>query len=131
MPGSIRLGPISVTPTDVRTCRVCGCWELAACDEGCAWASADRCTACPADAPKTLPINQHHLAAAAFEEVDRDVGASGQVVTSRMVEFPNVITTIRTATRQMPEIHVYVGALEIEAGDLETAARLLNEAEPA
>lgn len=27
-------------------CRVCGCWELEACDGGCGWAEADLCTAC-------------------------------------------------------------------------------------
>lgn len=35
-----------------RTCRVCGCWDLHACDDGCAWAGADICTACHRD---TLP----------------------------------------------------------------------------
>lgn len=29
-----------------RTCRICGCWELGACEGGCAWAEADLCTAC-------------------------------------------------------------------------------------
>ena len=29
-----------------RTCRICGCWELEACEGGCAWAEADLCTAC-------------------------------------------------------------------------------------
>lgn len=29
-----------------RTCRVCGCWDLHACDGGCAWAGEDICTAC-------------------------------------------------------------------------------------
>ncbi len=116
---------------DVRTCRVCGCWELQACEAGCGWAAADRCTACPAEAAKTLPINRHHLAAAKFEEVDRDVGAIGQTVTSRMVEFPQVVTTIRTQTGQTPEIHVYVGALEIEPGDVDGIAQLLNEVEAA
>lgn len=29
-----------------RTCRVCGCWDLHACDGGCAWAGDDICTAC-------------------------------------------------------------------------------------
>tara|TARA_R110000764_G_scaffold93727_2_gene177411 strand:- start:26 stop:385 length:360 start_codon:yes stop_codon:yes gene_type:complete len=116
---------------DVRTCRACGCWELQACEGGCAWASADRCTACPAGAPKTHPINRHHLEAASFEEVDRDVGAAGQVVTQRMVEFPSVVTTIRTHRAQTPEIHVYVGAMEIPAGNIEMIADLLNQAEAA
>jgi len=34
-----------------RTCRVCGCWDLHACDDGCAWAGADICTACSRDTP--------------------------------------------------------------------------------
>jgi len=36
---------------DRRTCRACGCWDLHACDQGCAWAGADICTACHPDAP--------------------------------------------------------------------------------
>jgi len=40
-----------------RTCRLCGCWELEACEGGCGWAGADICTACapngdPDDAPE-------------------------------------------------------------------------------
>ncbi|MES2034907.1 MAG: hypothetical protein V4466_12090 [Pseudomonadota bacterium] len=27
-------------------CRICGCWELEACDEGCGWAEIGLCTAC-------------------------------------------------------------------------------------
>lgn len=29
-----------------RTCRVCGCWELAACEGGCSWVAQDLCSAC-------------------------------------------------------------------------------------
>lgn len=29
-----------------RTCRVCGCWELNACNGGCSWVEADLCSAC-------------------------------------------------------------------------------------
>lgn len=29
-----------------RTCRVCGCWELHACDGGCWWAGEDICSSC-------------------------------------------------------------------------------------
>ncbi len=116
---------------DVRTCRVCGCWELQACDGGCAWATADRCDACKADEPKTLPINRHHISAAHFEEVSRDVGASGQIVTSRMVEFPQVVTTTRTERGRLIEIRVYVGAMEILPGDVDHIAQLLNDAEAA
>lgn len=39
-----------------RTCRVCGCWDLHACDDGCAWAGEDICTACQHD----LPIAKEH-----------------------------------------------------------------------
>lgn len=44
MPGvPSMLGPV---------CRVCGCSENDACEEGCGWAEADLCTACAAgDAP--------------------------------------------------------------------------------
>lgn len=27
-------------------CRVCGCWELAACEDGCWWVEDDLCSAC-------------------------------------------------------------------------------------
>ncbi|MFN4176459.1 hypothetical protein [Phenylobacterium sp.] len=27
-------------------CRICGCWELEACEGGCGWVEADRCSAC-------------------------------------------------------------------------------------
>lgn len=27
-------------------CRICGCWELEACDGGCGWAEPGLCTAC-------------------------------------------------------------------------------------
>lgn len=29
-----------------RTCRLCGCWEMEACEGGCGWAGPDICTAC-------------------------------------------------------------------------------------
>lgn len=29
-----------------RTCRICGCWEYAACEGGCAWAGPNICTSC-------------------------------------------------------------------------------------
>ena len=29
-----------------RTCRICGCWELAACDGGCWWVAEDLCSSC-------------------------------------------------------------------------------------
>lgn len=46
----------------VRTCRVCGCTDLRACEGGCGWAEADLCTRC---AEKALPV--------AAEEPARDV----------------------------------------------------------
>ncbi|WP_374569662.1 hypothetical protein [Phenylobacterium sp.] len=27
-------------------CRVCGCWQLAACDDGCWWVEDDLCSSC-------------------------------------------------------------------------------------
>lgn len=43
-----------------RTCRACGCWELAACDGGCAWSAEDVCSTCapfvaPAEPPSPPP----------------------------------------------------------------------------
>ena len=29
-----------------RICRICGCWELHACEAGCSWVAADLCSAC-------------------------------------------------------------------------------------
>lgn len=29
-----------------RTCRVCGCWEMQACPQGCYWVAEDLCSAC-------------------------------------------------------------------------------------
>lgn len=29
-----------------RICRICGCWELEACEGGCAWVAEDLCDAC-------------------------------------------------------------------------------------
>lgn len=29
-----------------RTCRICGCWELEACDPPCSWLEGDLCSAC-------------------------------------------------------------------------------------
>ncbi|MDB5447604.1 MAG: hypothetical protein JWQ97_2921 [Phenylobacterium sp.] len=33
-----------------RTCRVCGCWEMEACDGGCWWVEDDLCSACEPEA---------------------------------------------------------------------------------
>jgi hypothetical protein len=29
-----------------RVCRICGCWELEACDGGCSWVEVDLCSSC-------------------------------------------------------------------------------------
>lgn len=114
--------------TDVRTCRVCGCWELQACEDGCSWVEADRCSACPADAVKAGPITVHHLQTASSKIVGHDAAGSAVVVTHQLVEFPNVVTTIMTRRGAAPEVHIYVGAMEVASGDLATIAVLLNEA---
>ncbi len=36
-----------------RTCRVCGCWEMRACDGACWWEEEDLCSACVLE--ETLP----------------------------------------------------------------------------
>lgn len=59
--------------------------------------------------------------------MEREVLAHGQVLTSRMVEFPDLLVVTRTHRGQMPEIRVMVGGVPIEDGDLDRAARLLNE----
>lgn len=38
-----------------RTCRVCGCCELSACEGGCSWAAADLCSRCPDNQPTARP----------------------------------------------------------------------------
>lgn len=30
----------------LRVCRICGCWQLQACQERCAWVAADLCSTC-------------------------------------------------------------------------------------
>ncbi len=32
-----------------RTCRICGCWELEACEGSCWWVAADLCSSCGED----------------------------------------------------------------------------------
>lgn len=43
----------------LRVCRICGCWELQACDPPCSWVAADLCSACvPVAAQHGLgPVN--------------------------------------------------------------------------
>lgn len=31
-----------------RICRICGCWELEACEPGCSWVAEDLCSVCEA-----------------------------------------------------------------------------------
>lgn len=31
-----------------RICRICGCWELEACETGCSWVAEDLCSSCEA-----------------------------------------------------------------------------------
>lgn len=116
--------------SDVRTCRVCGCCDEQACAGGCAWSAADLCTSCPPDAPRLWPITRHHIQAATFEVVAQEVTTGSLSVTHRMVEYPQVVTTIRTQRGEVAEIHVYVGSLEVPAGDIDMIAQLLNEARP-
>lgn len=32
-------------------CRICGCWELEACEDGCWWVEADLCSSCSEGSP--------------------------------------------------------------------------------
>lgn len=34
------------TKPNVRTCRVCGCTDMHACEGGCSWANANTCSRC-------------------------------------------------------------------------------------
>jgi hypothetical protein len=38
----------------IRYCRVCGCTDDYACDEGCEWAEEDLCSACVAKAARSV-----------------------------------------------------------------------------
>lgn len=106
-----------------RTCRACGCWELRACEGGCSWLAADRCSACP-DAPLTLPINAQHLLACKLQ-LGMDTAAPDFVV-AQSVEFPQLVMTEAHRSGADPERHLYVGAFEVPWGDFDKAAELLN-----
>jgi hypothetical protein len=43
--GRLLMGEL-YTFAGVRACRVCGCTDDAACEEGCSWVEADLCSAC-------------------------------------------------------------------------------------
>ena len=112
-----------------RTCRACGCWEMSACEGGCSWLSADRCSACP-NAPLTLPVNPAHLRAAAFHRVDyADHGGGRLRATYRCIDYPNITMTWRSDLT--PQWQAFVGALEVDAHNLATVADLLNSARKA
>lgn len=109
-----------------RTCRACGCWELGACEGGCSWIAADRCSACP-DAPLTLPINAAHVAAARFNlSLDPSLQVGAEFVVMQCVEYPQLIVSGNMSKGHEDDRHLYVGALEVRWGDLEQAAELLN-----
>ena len=120
-------------PADARTCRVCGCWELLACEGGCAWASADRCTACPADAPAVLPIAAAHVANATLVEVTRlgwktVAGEQMQRLMHRAVEYPNLVFLSTQCGEAIIRREIYVGAMAVDLiGWDAAAATLLNE----
>lgn len=113
-----------------RTCRACGCWELAACEGGCSWLSADRCSACP-DAPLTLPINEAHLFATRWVSqmsIDLSGGRVRQV--GQSAEFPTVICRFTAdAAGVVTERSLFVGVFEVPDADPARAAELLNMAE--
>lgn len=52
-----------------QTCRVCGCYELAACDVGCSWVEPDLCSACEGR-PAQLRDALDELASAAAAVVE-------------------------------------------------------------
>jgi hypothetical protein len=106
-----------------RTCRACGCWELRACEGGCSWISADRCSACP-DAPLTLPINAQHVMACRLH-LGLDAAAPDFAV-AQSVEYPQLVVTEAYRAGTDPERRLYVGALEVPWLDLDLAAELLN-----
>lgn len=118
---------------NVRTCRICGCWELRACPGGCAWATADRCTACPANGEKILPINAHHVAAATLDVV-AEVELPGGIISrsGRAREFPRLIVTKTVRGGCDVEVTAFVGALTMpDPDDLRAIADLLNLPEAA
>lgn len=114
--------------SNIRTCRVCGCWELQACAGGCGWATADRCDACPADAPRTLPVNAGHVQAVQLQSVNRAELPDGIVSeTFRAVEFPNLVVNEVRPPRGLPKITAFVGAMTVpDPRDHAAIAALLN-----
>ncbi|MDO9607263.1 MAG: hypothetical protein Q7J26_01960 [Brevundimonas sp.] len=115
-------------PADVRICRACGCWELHACESGCAWLSADRCSACP-DAALRLPIRAAHLECATMELRSVITDDNGEDRLHVAVEFPSVVLVTRhdKAGRYVGP-RLFVGDEEMLTGfAYAQAAELLNE----
>ena len=111
---------------DRRSCRACGCWELRACEGGCSWIAADRCSACP-DAPLTLPINVEHLRASKFDlQMHMNLGGGRHSYVRQSIDYPQLVVSRQTKRGQVLEQHLFVGALEVPWGDLEQAVELLN-----
>lgn len=119
--------------SNIRTCRACGCWELRACEGGCGWAAADLCTACPADAAKSLPINAGHVRAVELQLVAKAELPGGLVSeTFRGVEFPRLVVTTVAGPQGLPQITAFVGALTVpDPNDAAAIAALLNLSEAA
>ena len=120
------------TPADARTCRVCGCWELQACEGGCAWATADRCTACPAHAVMALPITAAHVAEVSLIEEAHFSWMSGENRIDRYMhraaEYPNLLFLSTQRGEEIISREIYVGAMAVDLiGWDATAAALLNE----
>lgn len=118
--------------SNIRTCRVCGFWiQEAGGRRG--WAAADRCTACPADAAKTLPINAAHVRAVELQTVARAELPDDLISeTFRGVEFPRLVVTTVTGPQGLPRITAFVGALTVpDPNDAAAIAALLNLPEAA
>lgn len=104
-------------PADARICRACGCWELRACEGGCSWLSADRCSACP-DAALTLPIRAAHLLHARFEEKGVIKDETGADRLMGAVEFPALILVERSDKRgRLVGVRLFVGEEEMPDHD--------------
>lgn len=112
--------------TTRRTCRACGCWELRACEGGCSWTSADRCSACP-DAPLTLPINAAHVRASRWTlQMHLRLGGGRHSYVKQSFDFPTMVMSYQTQKGAVTGRHLFVGALEVPDADAAQAAELLN-----
>lgn len=109
-----------------RTCRACGCWELRACEGGCAWIAADRCSACP-DAALTLPINQEHVVSAMLLPVSQSETEFGWAITYQAREFPQLVVKVVRRPGHTDDVQVFVGAIEVPRDRADQMAEILNE----